>query len=39
MPVKVILMVLENRLYYDKVPILDYKIQYPHFFPINTKET
>jgi hypothetical protein len=25
-------MVLENRLYYDKVPILDYKIQYPHFF-------
>ena len=32
MPVKVILMVLENRLYYDKVPILDYKIQYPHFF-------
>ena len=32
MPVKVILMVLENRLYYNQRPILDYKIQYPQFF-------
>lgn len=35
MPVRVILMVLENRLYYDKMPILEYKIQYPQFFSHN----